>query len=75
MILKSLEEALKTNPADQAAIREAVRAYATDPTHTFETVLGTTSFDANGDTTQPFISFYTTDPAARGTATGSSRSS
>jgi branched-chain amino acid transport system substrate-binding protein len=66
VILKSLEEALKTNPADNAAIREAVRAYATDPTHTFETVLGTTSFDANGDTTQPFISFYTTDPAAAG---------
>ena len=29
-------------------------------------MLGTTSFDANGDTTQPFISFYTTDPAAAG---------
>jgi branched-chain amino acid transport system substrate-binding protein len=66
VILKSLEEALKTNPADQAAIREAVRAYATDPSHTFETVLGTTSFDENGDTTQPFISFYVTDPAAAG---------
>jgi branched-chain amino acid transport system substrate-binding protein len=66
VILKSLEEALKTNPADQAAIREAVRAYATTPSNTFETVLGTTSFDANGDTTQPFISFYTTDPAAAG---------
>jgi branched-chain amino acid transport system substrate-binding protein len=66
VILKSLEEGLKTNPADQKAIREAVRAYATDPTHTFETVLGTTSFDENGDTTQPFISFYVTDPAAPG---------
>ena len=32
--------------------------------HTFETVLGATSFDANGDTTQPFISFYDADPAA-----------
>ena len=37
---------------------------ATDPAHTFDTVLGTTSFDENGDTTQPFISFYVIDPAA-----------
>jgi len=66
VILKSLEEFLKANPdADQAAIREGVRAWAADPSHTFETVLGTESFDANGDTTQPFISFYTVDPAAK----------
>ncbi len=65
VVLKSLEEFLKANAnADQAAIREGVRAWATDSSHTFETVLGTTAFDANGDTTQPFISFYVTDPAA-----------
>ena len=65
VVLKSLEEFLKANAsADQAAIREGVRAWATDPSHSFETVLGTTAFDANGDTTQPFISFYVTDPAA-----------
>lgn len=65
VVLKSLEEFLKANPdADQAAIREGVRAWATDSTHTFETVLGSTAFDANGDTTQPFISFYVTDPSA-----------
>jgi len=65
VILKSLEEFLKTNAsADNAAIREGVHAYASDPTHSFETVLGPTSFDKNGDTTQPFISFYTVDPAA-----------
>lgn len=67
VILNSLEAFLKTNAnADQAAIREGVRAFASDPANKFETVLGTTSFDANGDTTQPFISFYTTDPAAAG---------
>jgi branched-chain amino acid transport system substrate-binding protein len=65
VILKSLEAFLKGNAsADQAAIREGTRAYAADPSHTFETVLGTTSFDKNGDTTQPFISFYVVDPAA-----------
>jgi len=66
VILKSLEAFLAANPdADMAAIREGVRAYAADPTHEFETVLGTESFDKNGDTTQPFISFYTVDPAAK----------
>jgi hypothetical protein len=66
VILKSLEEFLKTNAnADEAAIREGVRAYASDPSHTFATVLGNTSFDANGDTTQKIISFYKTDPAAK----------
>lgn len=65
IILKALEETLKATPdADQAAIREGVRAWASDTTHTFDTVLGTESFDANGDTTQPYISFYTVDPAA-----------
>jgi branched-chain amino acid transport system substrate-binding protein len=66
VILKSLEEFLKANPdADQAAIREGVRAWASDPSHTFETVLGPESFDKNGDTTLPYISFFTVDPAAK----------
>lgn len=65
VVLNSLEAFLKANSgADNAAIREGVRAWATDSSHSFETVLGTTAFDANGDTTQPFISFYTVDPAA-----------
>ena len=65
VVLNSLEAFLKENSgADEAAIREGVRAWATDSSHSFETVLGTTAFDANGDTTQPFISFYTVDPAA-----------
>ncbi len=65
VILDSLTEFLKSNAnADQAAIREGVRAWATDTSHTFDTVLGTTSFDKNGDTTQPFISFYVVDPTA-----------
>jgi len=67
VILDSLQEFLKATPnADQAAIREGVRAWASDPAHSFETVLGTTAFDKNGDTTQPFISFYQVDPAAAG---------
>ena len=67
VILASLKAALEANPgADQKAIREAVRAYASNPANSFDTVLGKESFDKNGDTTQPFISFYVTDPAAKG---------
>ena len=64
VILESLKAVLEANPdADLAAIREGVRAYVTDPTHTFDTVLGPESFDENGDTTLKFISFYVVDPA------------
>ncbi len=67
VVLDSLAAFLKDNPsADQKGIREGVRAYASDPSHSFDTVLGKTSFDANGDNTQKFISFYVTDPAAKG---------
>ena len=31
------------------------------PGNTFDTVLGSISFDKNGDTTTPFMSFYKTD--------------
>jgi branched-chain amino acid transport system substrate-binding protein len=62
VILDSVKAVLDANPtADLAAIREGVRAYATDTTHTFDTVLGTESFDENGDTTLKFISFYKVD--------------
>jgi len=45
--------------------REKVRAYVTDPTHQYTTVLGTFGFDANGDTTQRIISEYKFDPATK----------
>jgi branched-chain amino acid transport system substrate-binding protein len=62
VIIKSLEEALKTAGADdKAKLREAVRAYATTATNSFDTVLGKTSFDKNGDNTAKFISFYSVD--------------
>ena len=65
VIIESLKGFLEGNAdADQAAIREGARAFATDPANSFETVLGNTSFDENGDNTQKFISFYVTDPAA-----------
>ncbi len=66
VVLESLKAALAAGAADDAAIREGVRAHATNTASKFETVLGTESFDANGDTLQPYISFYVTDVTAKG---------
>lgn len=69
IILDSLKAVLDANPdADQAAMREGIRAWVTDSSHTFDTVLGTESFDANGDTNLKYISFYQVDPSAAGGA-------
>ena len=46
--------------------RENVRAAATDPATTFNTVLGPVQFDAVGDTTQRIISLYKVDMTASG---------
>ena len=54
-------EALKNVGAD----REKIRAYVTDPSHSYDTVLGKFSFDKNGDTTQRIISDYTFDPGTK----------
>jgi branched-chain amino acid transport system substrate-binding protein len=50
---------------DPVALREAVRAYVATTANTFDTVLGTVGFDANGDTTQHTISYYQFDAASK----------
>jgi branched-chain amino acid transport system substrate-binding protein len=65
VILQALKAVAGTT-TDPAALREAVRAYAVDPSHQFVTQLGTISFDSNGDTSQHIISFYKTDMTAAG---------
>jgi branched-chain amino acid transport system substrate-binding protein len=45
--------------------REKIRAYVTDTSNKFDTVLGTISFDANGDTSQHIISYYKFDPSTK----------
>jgi branched-chain amino acid transport system substrate-binding protein len=62
VVLDAIDRAGATNPADMAALKEAVRAAAVDTTVQYETVLGTVQFDENGDTNQLIISFYTYDP-------------
>ena len=47
-------------------LRDVVRGYAVDPSHRFETVIGTVGFDANGDSLQQFVTFYKVDMSAAG---------
>lgn len=42
--------------------REKVRTYVTEPSHTYQTVIGAFGFDLNGDTTQKLIGEFTFDP-------------
>jgi branched-chain amino acid transport system substrate-binding protein len=65
VILQALA-AVASTATSPAALREAVRAYATNPANKFTTQLGTISFDSNGDTSQHIISFYKTDMTAAG---------
>lgn len=66
VVLKALETAGATNPADMAGLREAVRKAAVDPTVNYDTVLGPMHFDKNGDTSQLIISIYGYDAATKG---------
>ena len=63
VILASLH-AIAADGLDADGLREALRAYAVDPDHRFETIIGTLGFDANGDSTQQVVSFYRVDPEA-----------
>jgi branched-chain amino acid transport system substrate-binding protein len=65
VIFEALTGVAKTGP-NAAELREAVRAYAVDITHRYETVIGSVGFDANGDSLQQFVTFYRVDPSAAG---------
>jgi branched-chain amino acid transport system substrate-binding protein len=59
-------QAVGSTTTDLAALREAVRAYVADPSHTYNTALGSFSFDKAGDTSQKIISYYKYDPSTKG---------
>lgn len=65
VIVEGLRAVAKTGPSADA-VREGVRAYTVDPTHRYETVIGTVGFDTNGDSLQQFVTFYRVDPSAAG---------
>jgi len=51
---------------DPAKLREAVRAYIADPANSYVTALGKINFDANGDTSQKIVSYWSFDPTTKG---------
>lgn len=69
-VLVQAVEAVAGNATDMKDLREKVRAYVADPSHSFDTVLGKISFDKNGDSSQKIISFYKTDMSAADGAGG-----
>jgi branched-chain amino acid transport system substrate-binding protein len=63
VVLDALNRAGGTNPADMAALREAVRVAGTATDVTYKTILGDITFNADGDTSQKIVSIYSVDPA------------
>ncbi len=66
VIIAGIKAAVAAGTTDLAAIREAVRANSTAAGNKFDTVVGSISFDKNGDITTPYMSFYKTDLTAAG---------
>ena len=63
VILDSIRAVAATGPSADG-LREAVRASAVDPSHRYETAIGTVGFDENGDSLQQFVTFYKVDMSA-----------
>ena len=65
VIIEALHAAA-TGGTGASGLREAVRAYAVDPAHRYETVVGNVGFDQNGDSIQQFVTFYHVEASAAG---------
>ena len=50
---------------DLAKLREAVRGYLADPSHSYTSAVGTYSFDAAGDTSQKIVSYFQYDAGTK----------
>lgn len=64
VIIAGVAKAVAAGTTDNAAMREAVRANTVAAGNKFTTVIGDVSFDKNGDTTAPYMSFYKVDMTA-----------
>jgi branched-chain amino acid transport system substrate-binding protein len=65
VILKAIGDSAGS-ASDMAALREAVRAYIFDPSHEYDTELGTIHFTERGDIKEAYITYYKVDPSAEG---------
>ena len=65
VIVKSLRAVAANRPSAEG-LRDALRAYAVDPTHHYDTVVGDVGFDVNGDSVHQYVTFFRVDPSAAG---------
>lgn len=65
IMIDALGRAGATNPSGMAGLREALRVAMTDTTHSYTTVQGNITFNAEGDTSQRIVSIYSFDAAAK----------
>ena len=66
VIIAAMREAL-AHGADAAGLREAVReCRGRRPSGRTQTVIGNVGFDANGDSLDQYVTFYSVDPSAEG---------
>jgi branched-chain amino acid transport system substrate-binding protein len=65
ILIDALGRAGATNPSGMTALREALRVAMTDTTHTYTTVQGNITFNADGDTSQRIVSIYSFDAATK----------
>jgi branched-chain amino acid transport system substrate-binding protein len=65
IFLDALGRAGATNPSGMPALREALRVAVTDTTHTYKTIQGDITFNADGDTSQKIVSIYSFDATAK----------
>jgi branched-chain amino acid transport system substrate-binding protein len=65
VMLDALDRAAKTNPADNAALRAAMLTALADVAHSYKTIQGDFTFDANGDTSQKIVSIYSYDSGTK----------
>lgn len=63
IVLDAIGRAGAAKPTSYAALKEEVRKAITDTAHTYKTIVGDVTFDANGDTSQLIVSIYSYDPA------------
>jgi branched-chain amino acid transport system substrate-binding protein len=63
VVIDAIGRAGETNPADNAALREAVRVAGTSTDQTYSTIVGDITFNEDGDTSQKIVSIYSVDPA------------
>jgi branched-chain amino acid transport system substrate-binding protein len=64
VMIANAAKAIAAGTTDNAGLREAIRAAATADGNSYDTVIGTFSFDKNGDITTPYMSFYKVDMTA-----------